>query len=97
MSKEEKTLTKDQVIEQITQDSRARGFIEYPKMLHKTDGSNIIVNTKEEEEKALRSADVHPTPDDALAEKDKRDEAEAEKLRLKIGKDAADAGKNQKR
>jgi hypothetical protein len=30
--------TKEKIIEELTRDSLARGFIEYPKMLHKTDG-----------------------------------------------------------
>ncbi len=91
MSNEEPK-SRAKIIEQLEIETRQRGFVEYPKMLHKTDGSNITVNNKAEEEKALRSADVHPTPDDALAEKAKRDEADRKKAAVKLG--AAAAGKN---
>lgn len=81
-------LTKEKVIEQLTEESRARGFVEYPKMLHKTDGGHVIVTNKHEEEAALSDGDVHPTPTDALAEKTKRDAAETKRHALKIGAEA---------
>lgn len=79
-------------MERLDQESRARGFIEYPKMLHKTDGSNVTVNNKAEEEAALRSGDVHPTPALAIAEKEKREEAERKKTAVKAGAEAAGKG-----
>jgi hypothetical protein len=81
--------TKEKIIEELTRDSLARGFIEYPKMLHKTDGGNVIVTNKRDEESALASGDVHPTPTEALAEKKKRDDAEAKRAALKVGAEAA--------
>jgi hypothetical protein len=81
--------TKEKVIEEMTRESLARGFIEYPKMLHKTDGGNIIVTNKRDEEAALAAGDVHPTPTEALAEKQKRDAAEAKRHAIKVGAEAA--------
>jgi hypothetical protein len=79
---------KKEVIEELEMETRQRGFVEYPKMLHKTDGSNLIVTNKRDEEAALASGDVHPTPAEALAEKEKRDAAEAKRLALKVGAEA---------
>lgn len=84
----EETQTKRQVIEQLENETRQRGFVEYPKMLHKTDGGHVIVTNKREEESALAAGDVHPTPAEALAEKEKRDAAEAKKAALKVGAEA---------
>jgi hypothetical protein len=81
-------LTKEKVIEQLTQESLARGFVEYPKMLHKTDGGHVIVTNKRDEEAALAAGDVHPTPAEALAEKEKRDAAEAKRVAVKVGAEA---------
>lgn len=86
MSKEQPT--KQDIIDDITRDSLARDFIEYPKMLHKTDGTNITVNSKAEEEAALRAGDVHPSPQAALDEKAKRDEAERQRVALAIAQEA---------
>jgi hypothetical protein len=80
--------SKEKVIEQLTQESLARGFVEYPKMLHKTDGGHVIVTNKRDEESALASGDVHPTPAEALAEKEKRDAAEAKRVAVKVGAEA---------
>jgi hypothetical protein len=50
---------------------------------------NVIVTNKRDEEAALASGDVHPTPTEALAEKKKRDDAEAKRAALKVGAEAA--------
>jgi hypothetical protein len=81
------TQTKTQVIEQITQESQARGFIEYPKMLYHPDGRQLTVTGKKEEEAALRG-DWCPTPQDALDVKEERDEADRQRLAEQIAADA---------
>ena len=81
--------TKNQMIERLTEESAQRGFIEFPKMLHHTDGSNTIVNNKDEEAEVLASGNFHPNPALAQAAKAKRDEADRKKAALAIGKEAA--------
>jgi hypothetical protein len=93
----EQPLSRAKVEEQLERESRARGFVEYPKMLHKTDGNHVIVNNKADEEDALRSADVHPTPDDAAKEKAKRDERDAGKTAVAAGAEASAKGKGGKK
>lgn len=88
--------SKEKVIEELTRETLQRGFVEYPKMLHKTDGGHVIVTNKREEETALASGDVHPTPAEALAEREKRDAAEAKRHAVKVGAEAASAGKSSK-
>lgn len=80
---------KNQLIDRLTEESIARGFIEYPKMLHHTDGSNVVVTNKPDEEAALAGGDLHPTPTLAQAEKAKRDEAERKRLAVAVGSEAA--------
>jgi hypothetical protein len=89
-------LSREKEIERLTAETSARGFVEYPKMLHKTDGGHVIVTSKREEESALSEGDVHPTPADALAEKHKRDAAEAKRRAEKIGAEAKSSGKEPK-
>ena len=86
--------TKNQLIDRLTEESIARGYIEYPKMLHHTDGGNVVVTSKPDEETALAGGDLHPTPALAQAEKARRDEAERKRGALAIGAEAASkAGK----
>ena len=60
---------KTQMIDRLTEESISRGYIEYPKMLHHTDGSNIVVADKAGEDAALATGNFHPTPTLAQAEK----------------------------
>jgi hypothetical protein len=83
-------------VERLTDETRMRGFVEYPKALHRTDGSLVIVTNKREEESALSDGDVHPTPAEAQAEKQKRDAAEAKRRAEKIGAEAKAASKEPK-
>jgi hypothetical protein len=48
----------------------------------------VIVTNKRDEEAALAAGDVHPTPAEALAEKEKRDAAEAKRVAVKVGAEA---------
>lgn len=64
------------------------GHMEYPKMLHHTDGSNVTVNSPDEEKKVLAGGNHHPSPGEALDEKEKRDQADAKKAALKLGEEA---------
>lgn len=82
-----------QLIDRLTEESIARGFIEYPKMLHHTDGGNVVVSGKQDEETALATGNYHPTPTLAQAEKAKRDEAERKRLAVAVGKESAKNGK----
>lgn len=66
---------------------------EFPKMLHHTDGSHVIVHDEEAESRHLGSGNYHPTPQEAIDEKAKRDAAEAAREAQKAAKEAQAAGK----
>src|SRR5262245_50101964 len=76
------------VEEELNRETAARGFVEYPKMLHHTDGSNCVVNNKKEEAEKLRSGEDHPTPQEAIDEKATRDEADAKRAAEKVAAEA---------
>jgi hypothetical protein len=78
-------------VEMREHETRMRGHVEYPKMLHRTDGSHVIVNSRAEEENALRSGDLHPTPALAQEEKASRDEADRQRAALKVGEEVSRA------
>lgn len=69
-------------------------FQEFPKMLYHPDGRQLTVNSDEEESKA--GSDWHPTPQDAIDEKTRRDAADAKRAALAVGREAAGAGKTGK-
>lgn len=79
MSEEKPKESFEKVAERLTQENSSKPRQEYPKMLFRTDGTNLIVEDKKSEEEALRSGDVHPNPAAAIAEKEKRDKAEKAK------------------
>lgn len=93
MAEEHKTPTRDRVVEDLTAAERYRGVQEFPKMLYRTSGDQLIVHNKTEEETALAAGDVHPNPEAALKEKAKRDAAEAKRLAERAGGEAKASGK----
>lgn len=79
MAETQKEVTRKTVEDQLTAESQSRGFIEYPKMLYHPDGTQLTVTNKKDEEAAFRR-DFHPSPQDAIDVKQKRDEDEAARL-----------------
>lgn len=72
---------------------RAAPFAEFPKMKHHPDGRTATVNTSQEE--SALGSDWCNTPQQALDERTKRDEAAAKRVaaqiaKAKTGKDADD-------
>ena len=64
--------TRDDVIAELTRESLARGFIEFPKMLYHPDGRQLTVTSGAEEQTALAS-DWCPNPTAAADVRAKRD------------------------
>ena len=93
---EEEAESRATIEAQLTRESLQRGFIEYPKMLFHTDGSNVIVTGKKEEESKLADG-YHPTPEDAQNEKARRDEADRKRSAVAIGEEAVESGKAPKK
>lgn len=79
--------TKAQMIENLTKESLARGFIEFPKMLYHPDGRQLTVTSRTDEQNALNS-DFCPTPQAALDVKTKRDEDDRQRQALAVAQEA---------
>lgn len=69
---DEKLKTRESVIEELTRESQARGFIEFPKMLYHPDGRQLTVTSPAEEQTAL-AGDWVPNPTAAQEVRAKRD------------------------
>lgn len=61
-------------------------FAEFPKMKHHADGRTVTVNSGSEE--SALGGEWCNNPDQALSEKQKRDDAEAARLTAKIAEEA---------
>jgi hypothetical protein len=76
-------------LERLSRESMARGFIEYPKMLHHPDGRQQIVST-EAEQSYYAGNGFCLTPDQALKIRAERDEADKKRDAATIAKAAKD-------
>lgn len=83
---DEKTQTKNQLIERLTEESRLRGFQEFPKMKYHPDGRVATVNSSTEESNL--GGEWCNLPQQALDERKRRDEEEKQRLALKIAEEA---------
>lgn len=88
--KKEGTVTREDVERQLTEETRQRGFIEYPKCLHHPDGRDLVVHNKEQEEDALRG-EWCPTPEEAQKVKAKRDAADKKREQEMIKEEQKEA------
>jgi hypothetical protein len=76
-------------LERLSRESMARGFVEYPKMLHHPDGRTQIVNDSQAESE-LTGNGWCLTPAQALKVRAERDEADKKRDAATIAKAAKD-------
>lgn len=79
--------TQKDYLERLSRESLARGFVEYPKMLHHPDGGQQIVNSSSEESQFTGNGWCL-TPDQALKIRAERDEADKKRDAAGIAKAA---------
>lgn len=92
MSDEKETESK--VIERMNNESRQRGFVEYPKWLYHPDGRAALITNRTQQSEL--GGEWLESPTEAIAEKDKRDKRDSDKFIAKVNEEAAAAIKGKK-
>jgi hypothetical protein len=91
---DDKQKTQTQIIQELTEESRLRGYVPFPKWLYHPDGRSQVVNT--ELEQTALGGEWLASPQEALDEKAKRDKRDSDAFIAKANAEAAAAAKKGK-
>lgn len=84
----DKQQTKEQFIQQLTEENARKAFEEFPKVIYHPDGSTLTVQSRKEQD--ARGEEYFESPQEAIDEKDRRDKRDSDKFVAGANAEAAE-------